>query len=134
MHTPTMGVICAQAARVMIRVRRATDSSVPTAQLFATPSIAGLAEAMERLALADGSGAAQAGIPRAGYSDKERAAGVPCSANQEQMLVLHQLAPESAMYNMMEPITLASPADTAALQARIHAPCSADAGQGFLVD
>ena len=106
----------------MIRVRQATASSVPTAQLFATPSIAGLAEAMERLAPAEGSGAAQAGIPRASYSDEERAAGVPCSANQEQMLVLHQLAPESAMYNMMEPITLASPADAAALQARIYMP------------
>ena len=110
---------CAQAARVMIRVRRATDSSVPTAQLFATPSIAGLAEAITRLALVDGIGAAQAGIPRASYSGEERAHGVPCSANQEQMLVLHQLAPESAMYNMMEPIALASPANAAALQARV---------------
>ena len=112
----------AQAARVMIRVRQATDSSVPTAQLFATPTIAGLSEAMERLALADGSGAAQDAIPRASYSADERAAGVPCSANQEQMLVLHQLAPESAMYNMMEPITLACHADAAALQARVCAP------------
>ena len=106
----------AQAAKVMIRVRQATASSVPTAQLFATPSIAGLAEAIARLALADGSGAAQDAIPRASYSAEERAAGVPCSANQEQMLVLHQLAPESAMYNMMEHVALDSPADARALQ------------------
>ena len=106
----------AQAAKVMIRVRQATASSVPTAQLFATPSIAGLAEAITRLATASEGGAAQDGIPVAGYSAEERAAGVPCSANQEQMLVLHQLAPESAMYNMLEHVALDSPAHPGLLQ------------------
>ena len=31
--------------------------------------------------------------PRAGYTPEQRAAGVPCSANQEQMVVLYQMLP-----------------------------------------
>ena len=106
----------AQAGKAMIRVRQATGRDVPTAQLFRTPTIAGLAEVLERSA---GGGAAEAeAIPRAGFSAEQRAAGVPCSANQEQMLVLHQMAPASAAYNMAEPVRLRGALDEAALEAR----------------
>ena len=104
----------AQAGKVMIRVRQATGRDVPTAQLFRTPTIAGLAEALERCA---GGGAADSqAISRAGYAPEQRAAGVPCSANQEQMLVLHQMAPASAGYNMAEPVRLRGALDEAALE------------------
>ena len=65
----------------MIRVREALRCAAPTAQLFATPTIAGLGEAMARAGTGEG---AAARIPAAGYSAQALAAGVPCSLNQEQ--------------------------------------------------
>ena len=99
----------------MIRVRQAAGQDVPTVQLFRTPTIAGLAEALERSSGATTAGASQA-ISRAGYTPEQRAAGVPCSANQEQMLVLHQMAPTSPAYNMAEPVRLRGAVDEAALE------------------
>ena len=65
----------------MIRVREALRCAAPTAQLFATPTIAGLGEAMAHW----GTGGDEAArIPAAGYSAQALAAGVPCSLNQEQ--------------------------------------------------
>jgi hypothetical protein len=96
----------------MSRVRQATGRDVPTAQLFRTPTIAGLALALERI----GAGPAQAAIPSAGFSAEQRAAGVPCSANQQQMLVLHQMQPDSAAYNMGDARRLRGEVSTAALQ------------------
>ena len=109
----------------MIRVRQAVGYDVPTVQLFRTPTIAGLADALERTAGAAARGeAASQAIPRAGFSAEQRAAGVPCSANQEQMLVLHQMAPASAAYNMAEPVRLRGALDEAALEVPSHAhPC-----------
>ena len=106
-----------QASKVMIAVRREFGCEVPTAQLFKTPSIAGLAVELQQSS-ADGELAASA-IPRASFSAQERAAGVPCSANQEQMLVLHAVQPDSSGYNMAEVIRLRAPVDIDALQARI---------------
>jgi len=96
----------------MSRVRQAIGCDVPTAQLFRTPTIAGLALALERI----GAGPAQAAIPRAAYSAEQRAAGVPCSANQQQMLVLHQMQPDSAAYNMGDARRLRGEVSAAALQ------------------
>lgn len=77
----------------MIRVREALRSSVPTAQLFSTPTIAGLGEAMSRAGSDEGAAPC---IPAAGYAAAQLAAGVPCSPNQEQMLALHASQPGSA--------------------------------------
>ncbi len=96
----------------MSRVRQATGRDVPTAQLFRTPTIAGLALALERI----GAGPAQAAIPLAAFSAEQRAAGVPCSANQQQMLVLHQMQPDSAAYNMGDARRLHGEVSAAALQ------------------
>ena len=52
---------------------------IPTAQLFGTPTIAGLAEAVARMGA---SPSGQPSIPLAGYTAKQLAAGVPCSLNQ----------------------------------------------------
>ena len=95
-------MLCAlpQASKVMIAVRREFGCEVITAQLFKTPTIAGLAAALLH-ASADGEQEADA-VPRASFSSQERAAGVSCSANQEQMLVLHQMQPGSSAYNMAD--------------------------------
>ena len=71
----------------MIRVREALRCAAPTAQLFATPTVAVLAEAMARAGTGEG---AAARIPAAGYSAQALAAGVPCSLNQEQARGTHK--------------------------------------------
>ena len=106
-----------QASKVMIAVRREFGCEVPTAQLFKTPTIAGLAAVLQQSS-ADSEHAASI-IPRASFSAQERAAGVPCSANQEQMLVLYQMQPDSPGYNMAEVMRLRAPVNISALQARI---------------
>ena len=106
-----------QANKVMIAVRREFGCAVPTAQLFKTPTVAGLAAALQQ-SCADGEAAASA-IPRASFSAQERATGMPCSANQEQMLVLHSVQPDSPGYNMGQVVRLRAPVDIDVLQARI---------------
>ena len=101
----------------MIRVRQASSQDVPTIQLFRTPTIAALAETLERFGEAAPGTALT--IPRASYTPKQRAAGVPCSANQEQMAVLYNMQPGSAAYNMSEPVRLQGNLDEAALEAAL---------------
>ncbi len=111
-HSSSLTTRTWQAGKVMIRVRQVVGKDVPTAQLFRTPTIAGLALALGRI----NAGPAQAAIPRAGFSAEQRAAGVPCSANQQQMLVLHQMQPDSAAYNMGDARRLRGEVSAAALQ------------------
>ena len=106
-----------QAAKAMVQVRKATGHKLPVTQLFNTPTIAGMAEALERLRLP--SVAAAPTIQAAAYSAEQRAAGVPCSANQEQMLVLHQMAPESAAYHIVDTMRLSGALDAVALEVSI---------------
>ena len=101
----------------MIRVRQASSQDVPTIQLFRTPTIAALAEALERFGEAVPGTALT--ISRASYTAEQRAAGVPCSANQEQMAVLYNMHPGSAAYNMLEPVRLQGNLDEAALEAAL---------------
>jgi hypothetical protein len=106
-----------QASKVMIAVRREVGCEVPTAQLFRTPTIAALAAALSH---ASAGGRSEAGaIPRASFSAEQRAAGVPCSANQEQMLALYQMQPDSAAYNMVEAMRLRGKPDARALEAAL---------------
>ncbi len=103
-----------QASKVMIAVRRVVGCEVPTAQLFRTPTIAALAAALSHASAGGRSGAGA--IPRAGFSAEQRAAGMPCSANQEQMLALYQMQPDSAAYNMVEAMRLRGKLDARALE------------------
>ena len=112
----------------MAKIRQATNSDVPTSQLFRTPTIADLAQALERM----GQGEAEQAIPRASFSAAERAAGVPCSANQQQMLVLHQMQPDNASYNMVESLGLRGEVSAEALQARTCALRMCAQGTGLL--
>ena len=102
----------------MIRVREAMRCSVPNAQLFSTPTVAGLAEAMSRAG--PGKGAAPS-IPSTGYTAEQLAAGVLCSPNQEQMLALYQVEPDSAAYNVQDAMRLHGDVDEAVLEAALAA-------------
>jgi hypothetical protein len=102
----------------MAKVRDATGSGVASAQLFRTPTIAGLAAFLSSGASSDD---AVAAIPAAPFGPEERCAGVPCSANQAQMVVLHEMDPDSAAYHMSEALRLRGPLDADALQAALRA-------------
>jgi len=102
----------------MAKVRDATGSGVASAQLFRTPTIAGLAAFLSSGA---GSSDAVAVIPAAPFGPEERCAGVPCSANQAQMVVLHEMDPDSAAYHMPVALRLRGPLDADALQAALRA-------------
>ena len=102
-----------QASKVMISMRRTFGCDMLLTQLFKTPTIAGLAAALEASQNGAGGAVAAGAIPCAGFSAEQRAAGVPCSANQEQMLALYQMAPDSAAYNM---------ADATRLRGRLDVP------------
>ena len=116
-----MLTVCAvQAAKVMIQVRKVAACSVPVTQLFNTPTVSGLAEALERLHAP--ASAAPTAIQQAGYTPEQRAAGVPCSANQEQMLVLHAMLLDSSTYNVVDGMRLYGALDAAALQVAAGLP------------
>jgi len=102
----------------MAKVRDATGSGVASAQLFRTPTIAGLAAYLSSGA---GSDDAVTAIPAAPFGPEERCAGVPCSANQAQMVVLHEMDPDSAAYHLPEALRLRGALDADALQAALHA-------------
>jgi hypothetical protein len=102
----------------MAKVRQAASVSVASAQLFRTPTIAGLAAFLRSEAPASSAAAA---IPSASFSAAQRQAGVPCSANQAQMVALYHMDPNSSAYNMPEALRLRGPLDVAALQDALRA-------------
>ena len=106
----------------MIQVRKAAGCSVPVTQLFNTPTITGLAEALE--CLRSPASVAPQAIQAAGYTPEQRAAGVPCSVNQEQMLVLHAMLLNSSTYNVVDGMRLIGALDASALQVYKWLPLS----------
>ena len=103
----------------MITIRKATGSEVTTEQLFKAPTIAGLAAAIRGT---NPDVEVAGAIPCADSSEEQRAAGVPCSANQAQMAVLFQMQPQSAAYNMSSAMRLVGRLDARALEAS-SPPC-----------
>ena len=102
----------------MAKVRQATGSDIASAQLFRTPTIAGLAAFLSSTAPGDDVVTA---IPAAPYSSEQRRAGVPCSANQAQMVALHNMDPDSSAYHMSEALRLHGALDAGALEAALRA-------------
>ena len=107
-----------QVGAVMAKVRQAAKVGVASAQLFRTPTIAGLAAFLSSAAPASSAAAA---IPPASFSAAQREAGVPCSANQAQMVALYHMDSYSSAYNMPEALRLHGPLDVAALQDALRA-------------
>ena len=111
-------LVSAQVGIVMARVRQATGSDIASAQLFRTPTIAGLAAFLSSTAPGDD---AVTAIPAAPYRPEQRRAGVPCSANQAQMVALHDMDPDSSAYHMSEALRVRGPLDAGALEAALGA-------------
>ena len=113
-----MGCLCRQVGIIMARVREATGSDIASAQLFRTPTIAGLAAFLGSTAPGDD---AMAAIPVAAFSPEQRHAGVPCSANQAQMAALYEMDPDSSAYHMSEALRLRGALNVSALEAALRA-------------
>jgi len=112
------GRVLPQVGMVMAKVRQATDSDIASAQLFRTPTIAGLAAFLSSTAPGDDAVTAIAAAP---YSPEQRWAGVPCSANQAQMVALHDMDPDSSAYHMSGALRLRGALDAGALEAALRA-------------
>ena len=105
------------AIRVVSRLRQALGVEIPLRQLFATPTVAGLAAVVEReKTIRHGSGAPLIeALPR----DPE-VPGLPLSFAQARLWFLDRLEPGSAMYNLPMVLRLSSPVHLASLERALH--------------
>ncbi len=105
------------ATRVIARINRAFGSHLPLRNLFESPSIAGLARALQELALNEQIGANPfIAIPRQQYRTK-----APLSFAQQRLWFLDQLYPGKADYNLPQLLQLDGPLNTVALCNAINA-------------
>jgi amino acid adenylation domain-containing protein/non-ribosomal peptide synthase protein (TIGR01720 family)/FkbM family methyltransferase len=96
------------AMQLVSRVRSSFHVELPLRELFATPTVARLAEAIER----GGRGAVEAPpielVPRDGE--------LPLSFAQQRLWFLDQLVPDNPFYNLASAVRLAGPLDVYALK------------------
>jgi amino acid adenylation domain-containing protein len=97
--------------QVVSRMRDSFGVDVSLRSLFETPTVAGVAAAVEAALRQEASAQAPPlrRMPRQG--------GVPLSFAQQRLWFLHQLAPESPLYNVPAPLRLAGDLDEAVLAA-----------------
>jgi amino acid adenylation domain-containing protein len=98
------------ATQVISRLRTAFGVEIPLRQLFASPTVAGLAAHIET-AMRAGQELETTAIPRAA-KDKD----LPLSFAQWRLWFLNQLEPESPSYNLPRVIRLTGPLNIAALE------------------
>ncbi|HYG61708.1 MAG TPA: amino acid adenylation domain-containing protein, partial [Thermoanaerobaculia bacterium] len=98
------------ATQVVSRVRQAFGVELPVRELFEAPTVAGLAERIERLRRAR-SELAVVPVPRVPGEQ----GGLPLSFAQQRLWFLHRLAPDSAVYNVPMAVRLSGRLDAAAL-------------------
>ncbi|HYG64144.1 MAG TPA: amino acid adenylation domain-containing protein, partial [Thermoanaerobaculia bacterium] len=82
------------ATQVVSRARQAFGVELPIRDLFEAPTVAGLAERIERLRRAG------AGVEAPPILPVPRQGGLPLSFAQQRLWFLHRLAPDSAVYNV----------------------------------
>ena len=97
-------------AVVAARVREAFQVELPLRAMFETPTIASLADEIERRRVSDDAALEAPLRPIA------RDGTLPLSFGQERLWFVDQLDPESAAYNMSRVLRLRGPLDVAALQ------------------
>ena len=97
------------AARVIGRVREVFGVEVPLRALFEAPTVGGLAARIAGLRAAGTNDPGPPPVPA------PRGAPLPLSFSQQRLWFLHQLAPESAAYNLPYPLRLRGPLDRGAL-------------------
>ncbi|HEX9732039.1 MAG TPA: amino acid adenylation domain-containing protein [Thermoanaerobaculia bacterium] len=94
------------AARLISRVRQAWQVELPLAELFAAPTVAGLATRLER---------ARGGRPARAYVPVPRNGELPLSSAQEQLWFLQRLDPRDPSYNLPYFVELEGELDHGAL-------------------
>ncbi|MFJ6432026.1 amino acid adenylation domain-containing protein [Streptomyces sp. NPDC091416] len=92
------------ATRLVSRIRTALDAELSVRQLFETPTVLGLAEAL--------TGASTA---RTAITAGPRPAHIPLSFAQQRLWFLHQYEPGSSLYNIPIALRLTGTLDTTAL-------------------
>ena len=97
------------AVRVVSKVRDVLDVDLPFRALFDSPTVGGLAQAVEAGGRAPASVPPLVPVPRGG-------AEVPLSFAQEPLWFLDQLVPDNPFYNMPAAYRLTGPLDVAALE------------------
>jgi amino acid adenylation domain-containing protein/FkbM family methyltransferase len=113
------------AAQVLSRLRESFGIEIPLRELFAAPTVAGLAAAVERARAAESAGSEAATAPpltRALRHDQHGQYGQPrprLSFAQERLWFLDQLAPGNVAYNVPAAVHLAGRLDPAALAATL---------------
>jgi amino acid adenylation domain-containing protein/non-ribosomal peptide synthase protein (TIGR01720 family)/FkbM family methyltransferase len=98
------------ATQVISRIEAAFGVELPLRMLFESPTVAGLAEHLER-ELREGQ---QSTVPPMVPVDRNHA--LPLSFAQQRMWFLHQLEPESAVYNLPYALRFNGDLDDAALE------------------
>ena len=96
------------AVRLVARVQAVLGVELPLHVLFDAPTVAGVAEALER--------AGAAHVPEPPLLPAPRGESVPLSFAQQRLWLLHQLEPESPAYNLIDLLVLPGEADPAALE------------------
>ena len=99
------------ATQMVSRVREAFGVELPLRRLFETPTVAGLAAAVEAARLGDQRPVAPPIVPRTSTSES------PLSFSQERLWILDQLEPGNASYNMPVALRLQGLLDVNALAA-----------------
>jgi amino acid adenylation domain-containing protein len=94
------------AVRIVVRAREALGRDLPLQSLFESPTVKGLSRSVE--------GAASALVVP--LVAGPRPAAIPLSFAQQRLWFLHQLAPETAAYNLPCTLRLTGPLDAQALE------------------
>ena len=103
------------AMQVATRVRDTFQEETPLSRLFEMPTIAALGSFLSRLRRRKKSTAAET-IPRASRDEP-----LPLSPDQQRLWFLHQLEPESPVYNVPLPIRLIGKVNIPALEQSLNA-------------
>ena len=98
------------ATRVISQVKKAFEVELALRALFESPTVKGLARQVEK-ALQQGQALAELPLRRA-----DRSRDLPLSFAQQRLWLIHQIEPESALYNMPMTLRLESEVDVAALE------------------
>jgi acyl carrier protein len=108
------------ATRVIARLRRAFGCELELAELFTTPTVAGLATRLEQV-LAAAVGAAPASAPTLERAPRPLPADLPLSFAQQRLWFLDQLEPGSTAYSLPSAFRLGGTLDLPALAGALAA-------------
>jgi amino acid adenylation domain-containing protein len=98
------------AVRAVSRIRAALGVDLPLTRLFAAPTVAGLAAAVEAEIVA------RRGVPLPAILPSPREGELPLSFSQQRLWLLDQVDPGQSVFNLPFPLRLRGPLDSAALE------------------